>query len=422
MQFISTRGTSPAVTASEAILKGLAPDGGLYVPAFFPHIPMDRLLGATSYPELAFEILAPFFVGDELEKDLPEICVEAFDFPVPLHWHDKKDSVLELYWGPTAAFKDFGARFLASAMERLLHTRDRALTILVATSGDTGGAVAAAFHRRKDISVKVLYPQGKVSDRQEQQLTCWGDNVQAYAVKGVFDDCQRMVKEAFMDRRLVAAHGLSSANSINLGRLLPQMVYAFHAALEVVAGTGKEPTMIIPSGNVGNSCGTYWAKVTGAPIANIVLALNANRPILDYLESGTYRKRPSISTLANAMDVGDPSNMERLTHLFGDHTGFSAEVSAMSVDDDTIRASIKRTWEEHGYLVCPHTATGEHVRRLLAPKEPTVVYATAHPAKFDTVVEPVVGCEVPITPQLADLLHKKRTFTTIDADHRLLFS
>jgi threonine synthase len=198
------------------------------------------------------------------------------------------------------------------------------------------------------------------------------------------------------------------------------MVYAFHAALEVLARTGKEPVMIIPSGNVGNSCGSFWAKVVGAPIDRIVLALNANRPILDYLESGEYRKRPSIPTLANAMDVGDPSNMERLTHLFGSYR-IQRRGECMS-GDDIRSAQHQRAWEEHGYLVCPHTATGEHVRRLLAPKEPTVVYATAHPAKFDTVVEPVVGCEVPIPPQLADLLHKKRTFTIIDADHRLLFS
>ena len=422
MQFVSTRGKSPAVSASEAILQGLAPDGGLYVPTIFPHLPMERLAMTTSYPELAYEVLAPFFVGDELEQDLAEICVEEFDLTVQLNCHDQKDSVLELFWGPTAAFKDFGARFLAASMERLLRRRKKTLTILVATSGDTGGAVAAAFHRRKNIAVKVLYPKGKVSDRQEQQLTCWADNVEAYAVEGMFDDCQRMVKEAFMDMRLVGAHGLSSANSINLGRLLPQMVYAFHAALEVVARTGKEPVMIIPSGNVGNSCASYWAKVSGAPVSRIVLALNANRPILDYLESGKYQKRPSLSTLANAMDVGDPSNMERLTHLFGDHAGFSSEVSAFSIDDRTIRSSIKQTWEERGYLVCPHTATAEHVRRLLAPKGPSVVYATAHPAKFDTIVEPVIGSEVPVPPQLADLLHKKRSYVEIRADHRLLFT
>lgn len=421
MQFVSTRGNSPAVSASVAIMQGLAPDGGLYVPQYFPFIPLERLKGATSYPELAYEVLSPFFVGDVLESELPEICVEAFDFPVPLHWHDSRQSVLELYWGPTAAFKDFGARFLASAMQRLLARRSRKLTILVATSGDTGGAVAAAFHRKQGIDVKVLFPEGKVSARQQQQLTCWSDNVKAYAVRGVFDDCQRMVKQSFMDAALAAEYGLSSANSINLGRLLPQMVYAFHASLEVLAGTGREPTMVIPSGNVGNSCGTFWAKISGAPIQRIILALNANRPVLDYLESGTYEKRPSITTLANAMDVGDPSNLERLTHLFGDHEQFSREVSAYSVDDQTIRSEIRRVWREHAYCICPHTATGEFVRNSIQLDEPTVVYATAHPAKFNTIVEPEIGEEVPVPPQLAGLLTKESSYTSIDADHRLLF-
>lgn len=422
MRFVSTRGKAPAVSASEAILQGLAPDGGLYVPEYFPYIPLQQLSRVTSYPELAFEVLSPFFVGDELADDLAEICVEAFDFPVPLHWYDQKDSVLELFWGPTAAFKDFGARFLAACMQRLLNRRDRKLTILVATSGDTGGAVAAAFHKRPGIDVKVIFPEGKVSARQEQQLTCWSDNVTAYAVEGVFDDCQRMVKQAFMDTSLVQEHGLSSANSINLGRLLPQMVYAFHAALEVHTRTGKEPVMVIPSGNVGNSCGSYWAKLVGAPIAKIVLALNANRPILDYLSSGIYEKRPSIATLANAMDVGDPSNMERLTHLFGDFDTFSANVSAQSVDDATIRGEIRRIWEEKHYIVCPHTATGEVVRCNLAEKRPTVVYATAHPAKFDTIVEPEISAEVPVPPQLARLLDKASSCKRIGADYHQLFS
>lgn len=422
MRFVSTRGQAPAVSASEAILQGLAPDGGLYVPEYFPYIPLQQLSRVTSYPELAFEVLSPFFVGDELANDLAEICVEAFDFPVPLHWYDQKDSVLELFWGPTAAFKDFGARFLAACMQRLLDKRDRKLTILVATSGDTGGAVAAAFHKRPGIDVKVIFPEGKVSARQEQQLTCWSDNVTAYAVHGVFDDCQRMVKQAFMDTALVQEHGLSSANSINLGRLLPQMVYAFHAALEVHARTGKEPVMIIPSGNVGNSCGSYWAKLVGAPISKIVLALNANRPILDYLSSGIYEKRPSIATLANAMDVGDPSNMERLTHLFGDFDTFSANVSAHSVDDATIRAQIRSIWEEKHYIVCPHTATGEFVRSKVAENGPTVVYATAHPAKFDTIVEPEISSEVPVPPQLARLLDKKSSCKRIGTDYHQLFS
>ncbi|MGI6467270.1 MAG: threonine synthase [Sphaerochaetaceae bacterium] len=421
MDFISTRGLAPNVNASEAILKGLADDGGLYVPSHFPYIDFKSLRGATSYPEVAFEVLAPFFVNDELQNDLAEICYEAFNFALPLHPLSEKELVMELFWGPTAAFKDFGARFLAIAMEKLMAKRNRPLTILVATSGDTGGAVAAAFHKRENINVKVLFPKGRVSARQEKQLTCWGDNVETYAVEGSFDDCQRMVKEAFGDSKLVEQYGLSSANSINLGRLLPQMVYPFYASLEVAERFNQESTMIIPSGNIGNSCGTYWAKVVGAPIKNVILALNANKTVVDYLESGVYEKRSSIATLANAMDVGDPSNIERLNHLFGDFETFKKEVSAYSVSDEEIKQTIERVWNEYNYPICPHTATGEFVRNKLKLTDPTVVYATAHPAKFDTIVEPIINKEIPIPDQLAVLLEKESSYNEIEADYHHLF-
>jgi len=421
MRFISTRGNAPAATASEAILQGLAPDGGLYVPEEFPQISMVALAQTSSYPELAYEVMAPFFAGDVLENQLAEICMEAFDFPVEMHWHSNRKAVLELFYGPTAAFKDFGARFLAACMERLLKLQSRKLTILVATSGDTGGAVAAAFHGREGISVKVLFPKGRVSARQEKQLVCWGGNVEAYAVNGMFDDCQRMVKAAFMDGELSTREGLSSANSINLGRLLPQMVYSFHASLRMLEATGEQPVLIIPSGNVGNCCGAYWAKAMGAPIKRIALAVNANRTIPDYLESGVYGKRQSVATLANAMDVGDPSNMERLFHLFPDHACFKTHVSAQSIDDSTIKATIDRVYRQYGYVVCPHTATGERLRELLAVQEPSIVYATAHPAKFDTIVEPIIGRMVEIPEPLARLLDMPGDFHSIEPDHRLLF-
>lgn len=422
MLYVSTRNKENPVSASQAILQGLASDGGLFVPQHFPLIPMAALEGATSYAELAYEVLAPFFVDDELQNHLAEICFEAFNFPIPLHYFSKTEAVLELFWGPTAAFKDFGARFLAASIERLLKARDEKLTILVATSGDTGGAVAAAFHKRENIKVKVLFPKGKVSKRQEKQLTCWGDNIESYAVNGFFDDCQKMVKEAFMDQSLVKKERLSSANSINLGRLLPQMVYPVYASMELYNLTKAEPTIIIPSGNVGNSCGSYWAKIIGAPIKNIVLALNKNRTILDYLESGIYEKRSSVATLANAMDVGDPSNIERLIDLFGDFETFKKEVSAYSVDDQTILKTIERVWKDENYLVCPHTATGEYVRSILNLDNPSIVYATAHPAKFEDVVEPVIKREVEVPEQLVSLLDKESSFKEIEPDYRLLFN
>ena len=421
MKFISTRRNSPAVSASEAILRGLAPDGGLYIPESFPSLDMSHAPSYRNLSELAAFVLAPFFEGDELEGELKTMCQEAFDFPAPLHYHTSKESVLELFWGPTAAFKDFGARFLAVTMEHLLRKRGQRLTILVATSGDTGGAVANAFHRREGIDVKVLFPEGKVSARQQKQLTVLQDNITSYAVRGTFDDCQKMVKDAFMDEKVCSTYHLSSANSINLGRLLPQMVYAFSSSMEVFSKTGLKPAIIIPSGNVGNSCATYWAKTIGAPIHSVSLALNKNRTIIDYLVTGTYTKRESIATLANAMDVGDPSNMERLFALYPSYEQFAIHVSAMSVSDELIRKTIAQVYEQTGYIICPHTATGEYMRSNGDFDRPTVVYATAHPAKFETIVEPVISQEVPVPDQLQSLLDKEQHFSTIEADYHLLF-
>lgn len=422
MNYISTRGKAPACTASEAILQGLAPDGGLYVPENLPFLRNLRYDEISSYPELAYEVLAPFFEGDELSGSLAEICFDAFDFPVLFHDFDDRRATLELFHGPTAAFKDFGARFLACSMERLLQNRDRKLTILVATSGDTGGAVAAAFYNRKNIEVKVLFPKGRVSERQKRQLTCWGGNISAYEVVGTFDDCQKMVKDAFMDQKLSEEWGLSSANSINLGRLLPQAVYYVYASLVFRAThDGHEPVIIVPSGNVGNCCGAYWAKLMGSPIERIALAVNANATIPDYLDNGIYRPRQSIATLANAMDVGAPSNMERLFHLFPTIDLFRREVSAWSVDDGTIRRTIKEVWDDSRYAICPHTATAERVRRDHFADAYSLVVSTAHPAKFESVVEPLIRTEVEIPGNLAALLEKPTSYTEVGVDYHLIF-
>lgn len=421
MKFISTRGSSPAVSASVAIVNGLAPDGGLYIPTYLPSLDMKKAPHYSDYPALAHFVLSPFFKGDILEDQLLDICKEAFNFPIPLHFYNEKEAVLELFHGPTAAFKDVGARFLAIAMERLLKISNKHLTILVATSGDTGGAVAAAFHRRENIEVKVLFPKGRVSLRQEKQLTCFEDNITSFAVNGSFDDCQKMVKDAFMNKELTQKEGLTSANSINLGRLLPQMVYAFSSSLEIKERCKIDSTLIIPSGNVGNSCASFYAKEMGAPIKSIVLALNRNTTIVDYINSGVYEGRPSVSTLANAMDVGDPSNMERLFHLYESHESFIKNISAYSISDAEIKKSIKDVYTTHHYIVCPHTATGEKVRGNLHLDEPTVVYATAHPAKFETIVEPIINKEVAIPTPLKDLLDKEQHYTSIQADYHLIF-
>ena len=421
MKFISTRGNAEPVGASQAIMQGLAPDGGLYIPESFPSLAHVNVHEISSYPELAYEVLAPFFNGDPLAPYLAEICVNAFTFPAPMIQLEEGRFVLELFHGPTAAFKDFGARFLAYSMEQLLQLQKRKLTILVATSGDTGGAVAAAFAGRKGIDVKVLFPKNRVSKRQQHQLTCWGGNIEAYEVDGSFDDCQAMVKAAFMDEQISRQWGLSSANSINLGRLLPQMVYYVYGAVRVQAASGKKPHFIIPSGNVGNSCGAYWARTMGAPIESVTLALNANRTIVDYLKSGNYAPCASVETLANAMDVGAPSNMERLFALYGDLATMRLNVSAYSIDDAAIRQTIKETYEQYGYIICPHTATGVRVRKDFVSESPTIVVSTAHPAKFEMVVEPLIGHTLEMPPALEELLKRDTRCTSIGTDYRELF-
>ena len=405
MRFVSTRGRAPAVPFSEAILQGLAPDGGLYVPERWPAIDASRLDAEAPLAESAAVILAPFLAGDELEPELAAICRRAFDFEMPLVRLREDTALLELFHGPTAAFKDFGARFLAACFEVLLEGRAERLTVLVATSGDTGAAVAAACHRRERIRVGVLFPKGGVAPRQEHQLTCWDDNVTSFRVRGTFDDCQRVVKSAFGRADWPREGRLSSANSINVGRLLPQAMYYAVAALRYPRETNRTAGFVVPSGNVGNAVGAFWARRLGFPLGRIALATNANRVIPDWFEGGAWHPRPSQATLANAMDVGDPSNMERLFHLFPDREALRADATALAVDDDAIRREIAAGPGAWGRVFCPHTATAFHLRERLGAGD-WVVVATAHPAKFDTIVEPLVGNAVPLPQRLADLLKR----------------
>jgi len=315
--------------------------------------------------------------------------------------------VLELFHGPTCAFKDFGARFLAASLARLCGGSPRPLTVLVATSGDTGGAVAAAFHRRSWADVVLLYPKNLVSARQAQQLSCWGENVRTFAVAGTFDDCQRMVKGAFRDPDLRARRTFSSANSINIGRLLPQAVYYASASLEIWRDERRRPNFIVPSGNLGNAAACLLARDMGLPIGEIVLATNANLTIVDYLDRGEWRPRPSVQTLATAMDVGDPSNMERLRASAGNLEHLRERVTAFAVSDDRIRERIREDASTLDRVWCPHSATAAEVYHRLAPVrggERWVIVATAHPAKFDDIVEPLVGHPIDVPPELERLL------------------
>jgi threonine synthase len=422
VNFDSSRGASAARSFSAALLEGLAPDGGLYVPQRWPHLDGADFAGARELPEIASRLLAPFLAGDELAGELPQITREAFNFPAPLTELDKAGrlGVLELFHGPTAAFKDFGARFLAAAFSRLRAPADPTLTILVATSGDTGGAVAAAFHQRPGIEVIVLFPKGLVSPTQERQLTCWGGNVRALAVRGTFDDCQRLVKQAFLDERLRAHSRLSSANSINLGRLLPQSVYYAATSLAVQERYGEPASFIVPSGNLGNAMACLWARAVGLPIGEVILAHNANRTVPDFLASGEWQPRASIATLASAMDVGNPSNMERLRALFPDLNRLRQAVSACSVSDAQIRARIRGGFEQYGQIWCPHTATAAEAWEQLPPARRAarrwVLVATAHPAKFPEIVEPLIGRTVPVPPSLAALFARPSASQEIDPD------
>ncbi|HEY5810309.1 MAG TPA: threonine synthase [Povalibacter sp.] len=415
MHYISTRNPEHRVLLGEAIAQGIAPDGGLFVPESFPHFVPHDFDGQTGLAEIAENLIAPFAAGDALlSAELRSICRAAFDFPAPLKSIPDAPAplwALELFHGPTSAFKDFGARFLAESLERIRRGAQRKLTILVATSGDTGGAVAAAFHGRPWVDVVVLYPKGLVSQRQAQQLACWGDNVRTFSVHGTFDDCQRVVKEAFLDPALAQSHQLSSANSINVGRLLPQMVYYARAGLDLWRQNGRRANFIIPAGNLGNSLACIWARHVGLPIGEIVLATNANQTVTEFLRNGEWQPRASVATLASAMDVGNPSNMERLRALHPDFDELQSQIGASSVDDIEIRATIRRDAHELSHVWCPHSATAAKVfRRLLArgARGDWVVVSTAHPAKFNDIVEPQIGRTVEIPASLARLLSLPR--------------
>ena len=348
MKFYSTRDKKheKSYSFSQCLLSSLTGDGGLFVPESIPKLDIKSLIQhgkLIDYPNLAYNVLLPYLKEDMEEKTLLQICRDAFNFPIELKEYSSIPSTafLRLFLGPTMAFKDFGARFLAFSMQSILKKTGEKKTILVATSGDTGSAVASAFEGRENISVKILFPKGMVSRRQRAQLCSFGDNIQAYEVSGTFDDCQKMVKDAFSDEKLSKEYHLTSANSINIGRLLPQIVYYFYASLEYYLRHKKEPLLIVPTGNAGNVQACFYAKAMGAPIRRIFLALNANHSIVDYLNTGKFEGHKTIATLANAMDVGKPSNMERLMDMFRDFKIFKENVFVKSVDDEQIGDAIK---------------------------------------------------------------------------------
>jgi threonine synthase len=407
MKFVSTRGEAPAVSLSDAIRSGAGADGGLTMPEPLPPA-STHAVGQGSLADFATEFLKPFFAGDPLEPELESICSEAFAFPAPLAVPDPARPALralELFHGPTGAFKDFGARFLMACFDRLGDPA-QPLTVLVATSGDTGGAVGCAAEGRRSVEAVILFPKGRVSDFQERQLTCWREPVHALEVEGDFDDCQRIVKAAFADDELNRRHRLTSANSINIARLLPQAAYLAQAALTLFDATGEKPGFVMPAGNMGHGFAVLLARAMGVPIGPLVLATNANRTLKDWDETGQFAPRASVATIANAMDVGNPSNFERLITLPEELRALRVEL----VDDEQIKARIQADYRSSGYLWCPHSATAAEAYARLSEREraerPWIVGATAHPYKFRDVIEPLIGRTIEPPPALASILDR----------------
>ncbi len=410
-----------------AISSGVAPVGGLFVPATLPAPRSEATMWPEKRSEIAEELLSPFVGAGAISRHLPAICSKAMStFPSPLRAVDEagKLQLLELFHGPTAAFKDLGASFLAAFLGQVADPEEMQ-TILVATSGDTGAAVAAAFEGNSGFRVVILYPDGLVSPRQAHQLSCWRGNVHTLAVSGDFDDCQRLAKGAFADHALSTACRLTSANSINPGRLLPQMVYYAEASLSHFRRTGRKPGFVIPTGNVGNAFACLLARRLGLPVGDVVLAANANRPLADFLETGRWEPRATVATLASAMDVGNPSNVERLRWLYPDFEELRSALQLTSIPDAGIEQAVRTAFARWQHHLCPHTATA--FAAWCAMDEDTrerdwILVATAHPAKFDTVVEPLTDVAVRIPDQLARLLARPASRTSLAPDPHALRS
>ena len=418
MQWISSRGASPPVPFIDALFAGTAPDGGLYMPERIDPLPAESLqrIQGADFVTTAAIVGAHLLAGEITEADLEPLVRDALDFPVPLVQVSDRVWALELFHGPTLAFKDVGARVQA----RLLHhfTDGTPLTILVATSGDTGSAVAQAFHRVPDTRVVVLYPAGQVSDVQEAQMASMGNNILAVAVDGTFDDCQRLVKTAFADDDLRRHVWLTPANSINLGRLLPQVFYYF---LVSAVGGASGPVVAVPSGNFGDLTAGLIAKRIGLRVRHFVAATNVNDAVPRYLETGLYDPKDSVRTVANAMDVGAPSNFERMQWLYGgDLEALRRDVTGFAYEDAHVIAEIGRVHREHGYLLDPHGAIGWlAVNDMLRQDgDATGVFlATAHPAKFREVVEPAIGAPVQLPPVLEAVIARPRLSMKLSSEY-----
>ena len=403
--YYSTNGKAPEASLRKAVIKGLAEDRGLYMPVRIPALPESFLqtMGERSFVENATVVADAFFGEDVPAADLQRIVAETLSFDCPLREVEPGIYALELFHGPTLAFKDVGARFMARLL-RHFTAGEGNLNVLVATSGDTGSAVANGFLGVEGIQVYVLYPKGKVSPIQECQFTTLGRNITALEIDGVFDDCQALVKSAFMDEGLNQAMRLTSANSINVARFLPQSFYYFWACAQLQRmGKAQNVVCCVPSGNFGNICSALFGKRMGLPVQRFIAANNANSVFYEFLQSGEYRPRPSVQTIANAMDVGDPSNFARIWDLYGhDPDAIRADISGATYSDAQIAQTIRDCYARTGYLLDPHGACGYRaLKESLQPGEVGFFCETAHPAKFKDTVEGIIGAPVAIPDKLA---------------------
>lgn len=423
MLYYSTGKNAPDATLAEAVTQGLAPDRGLYMPRRIERLPDSFFAGIDrlSFHEIACRVAEAFFGEDIPREELDRIVCDTLSFDTPVVKVRESIWALELFHGPTLAFKDVGARFMARMLAHFIARSGRRekVTVLVATSGDTGSAVANGFLGVEGIDVVVLYPKGKVSEIQEKQFATLGRNITALEVDGTFDDCQRLVKSAFLDGDLTRRLTLTSANSINVARFLPQSFYYFHAYARMKrAGAADRLVVCVPSGNFGNITAGLFAARMGLPVARFIAANNRNDIFLQYLETGVYAPRPSVATVANAMDVGDPSNFARILDLYdGDWQTIRSEISGYSYDDDRIRAAVARVDRECGYLLDPHGACGYlALEEGLKPGETGLFLETAHPAKFRDTVEPVIGRSVEIPERLRRFMEGEKLSVGMSAD------
>jgi threonine synthase len=431
MRYLSTRDSSQFVSFEEAVMGGMNASGGLFMPEKLPRLDPKSIsaLTAASFPDLAYHVVSPF-IGEEIpESELRALVSDAFNFPLKLEKISDTESVLELFHGPSCAFKDFGARFMARTMSYFLsRAGKRNLHILVATSGDTGSAVGSAFHNVPGFSVTILYPRGKISAIQEKQLSTFTGNVRALSINGTFDDCQKLVKTAFTDAELRSKIDLSSANSINIARLVPQASYYAWASLQSNGQKNPFTVMVVPSGNFGNLTAGLFASEMGFPIHAFLAATNSNKTVPDYLTSGVYSPRASVATISNAMDVGAPSNFERMQKLY-DLDAMRKKIKSVSISEEETRKALRDCMNSTGYMLEPHGAVGYSAWKksssdflAAAGGKPlnAILLETAHPAKFSEVVEQELNKKPNLPERLAVVMSKPDNSIAMDAEYQAL--